>query len=200
MATTASLQRRSAGGVSGGGAPACWRSLSDWEDGQEWWPLGWALPAGKQLLLPGKSKEPLAASILGSLLRCLPPPPPPPPTPYPLQTFLYKAIGVSLAACANKNLVQKQLQELLETARYQEEAEREVGPGAGGEKGGRCPSPGCLANCLLIIPQRGQREGQPRSRSPVWLEGAVGRWSGRGCILKAQSSSANHAQVGNSGC
>ncbi|ETE56223.1 HEAT repeat-containing protein 7A, partial [Ophiophagus hannah] len=35
------------------------------------------------------------------------------------------AIGVSLAACANKDLVRKQLQELLETARYQEEAERE---------------------------------------------------------------------------
>ncbi|XP_034275891.1 maestro heat-like repeat-containing protein family member 1 isoform X1 [Pantherophis guttatus] len=41
------------------------------------------------------------------------------------KNFLYKAIGVSLAACANKDLVQKQLQELLETARYQEEAERE---------------------------------------------------------------------------
>ncbi|XP_013930774.1 PREDICTED: maestro heat-like repeat-containing protein family member 1 [Thamnophis sirtalis] len=41
------------------------------------------------------------------------------------KTFLYKALGVSLAACANKDLVRKQLQELLETARYQEEAERE---------------------------------------------------------------------------
>ncbi|XP_026581933.1 maestro heat-like repeat-containing protein family member 1, partial [Pseudonaja textilis] len=43
----------------------------------------------------------------------------------PEKNFLYKAIGVSLAACANKDLVRKQLQELLETARYQEEAERE---------------------------------------------------------------------------
>uniref|UniRef100_A0A8C6V9S0 Maestro heat like repeat family member 1 n=1 Tax=Naja naja TaxID=35670 RepID=A0A8C6V9S0_NAJNA len=42
-----------------------------------------------------------------------------------LQNFLYKAIGVGLAACVNKDLVRKQVQELLETARYQEEAERE---------------------------------------------------------------------------
>ncbi|XP_070604565.1 LOW QUALITY PROTEIN: maestro heat-like repeat-containing protein family member 1 [Erythrolamprus reginae] len=41
------------------------------------------------------------------------------------KNFLYKAIGVTLAACANKDLVRKQLQELLETARYQEEEERE---------------------------------------------------------------------------
>lgn len=44
-----------------------------------------------------------------------------------LQNFLYKAIGVGLAACADKDVVRKQLQELLDTARYQEEAEREVG-------------------------------------------------------------------------
>ncbi|XP_027765757.1 maestro heat-like repeat-containing protein family member 1, partial [Empidonax traillii] len=41
------------------------------------------------------------------------------------KNFLYKCIGTTLGACASKELVQKQLQELLETARYQEEAERE---------------------------------------------------------------------------
>ncbi|XP_042320426.1 maestro heat-like repeat-containing protein family member 1 [Sceloporus undulatus] len=41
------------------------------------------------------------------------------------KNFLYKCIGTTLATCANKDLVRKQLQELLETARYQEEAERE---------------------------------------------------------------------------
>uniref|UniRef100_A0A670J0H4 Maestro heat like repeat family member 1 n=1 Tax=Podarcis muralis TaxID=64176 RepID=A0A670J0H4_PODMU len=41
------------------------------------------------------------------------------------KNFLYKCIGTALAACPNKDLVRKQLQELLETARYQEEAERE---------------------------------------------------------------------------
>ncbi|XP_054840441.1 maestro heat-like repeat-containing protein family member 1 isoform X2 [Eublepharis macularius] len=41
------------------------------------------------------------------------------------KNFLYKGVGTALAACANKDLVRKLLQELLETARYQEEAERE---------------------------------------------------------------------------
>nr|XP_034980499.1 maestro heat-like repeat-containing protein family member 1 isoform X2 [Zootoca vivipara] len=41
------------------------------------------------------------------------------------KNFLYKCIGTALAACPNKDLLRKQLQELLETARYQEEAERE---------------------------------------------------------------------------
>ncbi|XP_039177275.1 maestro heat-like repeat-containing protein family member 1 isoform X3 [Crotalus tigris] len=41
------------------------------------------------------------------------------------KAFLHRALGVGLAACADKDLVRKQLQELLETARYQEEAERE---------------------------------------------------------------------------
>ncbi|KFV64779.1 Maestro heat-like repeat-containing protein family member 1, partial [Dryobates pubescens] len=41
------------------------------------------------------------------------------------QNFLYKCIGTTLGACTSKDLVQKQLQELLETARYHEEAERE---------------------------------------------------------------------------
>uniref|UniRef100_A0A8C4UPN4 Maestro heat like repeat family member 1 n=1 Tax=Falco tinnunculus TaxID=100819 RepID=A0A8C4UPN4_FALTI len=45
---------------------------------------------------------------------------------FPLEkNFLYKCIGTTLGACASKDLVQKQLQELLETARYHEEAERE---------------------------------------------------------------------------
>ncbi|OXB82683.1 UNVERIFIED_CONTAM: hypothetical protein H355_000381 [Colinus virginianus] len=41
------------------------------------------------------------------------------------KNFLYKCIGTTLGACVNKELVQKQLQELLETARYNEEAEWE---------------------------------------------------------------------------
>uniref|UniRef100_A0A663N6J6 Maestro heat like repeat family member 1 n=1 Tax=Athene cunicularia TaxID=194338 RepID=A0A663N6J6_ATHCN len=41
------------------------------------------------------------------------------------KNFLYKCIGTTLGACASKDLVQKHLQELLETARYHEEAERE---------------------------------------------------------------------------
>ncbi|XP_062490639.1 maestro heat-like repeat-containing protein family member 1 isoform X2 [Pezoporus occidentalis] len=41
------------------------------------------------------------------------------------KNFLYKCIGTTLGACSSKDLVQKQLQELLETARYHEEAERE---------------------------------------------------------------------------
>ncbi|XP_065253939.1 maestro heat-like repeat-containing protein family member 1 [Emys orbicularis] len=45
---------------------------------------------------------------------------------FPLEkNFLYKCIGTALGICSNKEVVQKQLQELLETARYQEEAERE---------------------------------------------------------------------------
>nr|XP_038030601.1 maestro heat-like repeat-containing protein family member 1 isoform X1 [Anas platyrhynchos] len=45
---------------------------------------------------------------------------------FPLEkNFLYKCIGTTLGACVSKDLVQKQLQELLETARYHEEAERE---------------------------------------------------------------------------
>ncbi|XP_035172579.1 maestro heat-like repeat-containing protein family member 1 isoform X4 [Oxyura jamaicensis] len=45
---------------------------------------------------------------------------------FPLEkNFLYKCIGTALGACTSKDLVQKQLQELLETARYHEEAERE---------------------------------------------------------------------------
>uniref|UniRef100_A0A8D2IYX6 Maestro heat like repeat family member 1 n=1 Tax=Varanus komodoensis TaxID=61221 RepID=A0A8D2IYX6_VARKO len=47
------------------------------------------------------------------------------PLPSPPQSFLYKSIGTALAACLDKELVQRQLQELLETARYQEEAEKE---------------------------------------------------------------------------
>uniref|UniRef100_A0ABM5GD29 Maestro heat-like repeat-containing protein family member 1 isoform X1 n=1 Tax=Pogona vitticeps TaxID=103695 RepID=A0ABM5GD29_9SAUR len=41
------------------------------------------------------------------------------------KNFLYKGIGTALATCENKDLVRKQLQELLETARYPEESERE---------------------------------------------------------------------------
>ncbi|KAM6088505.1 maestro heat-like repeat-containing protein family member 1 isoform 2-T2 [Chlamydotis macqueenii] len=45
---------------------------------------------------------------------------------FPLEkNFLYQCIGTTLGACSSKDLVQKQLQELLETARYHEEPERE---------------------------------------------------------------------------
>ncbi|XP_056341016.1 maestro heat-like repeat-containing protein family member 1 [Oenanthe melanoleuca] len=39
--------------------------------------------------------------------------------------FLYRSMGTALGLCPSKELVRKQLQELLENARYQEEAERE---------------------------------------------------------------------------
>ena len=42
-----------------------------------------------------------------------------------LQNFLYKCIGTTLGAASHKEVVRKHLQELLETARYQEETERE---------------------------------------------------------------------------
>ncbi|KAB1257809.1 Maestro heat-like repeat-containing protein family member 1 [Camelus dromedarius] len=42
-----------------------------------------------------------------------------------LQNFLYKCIGATLGAASSKEVVRKRLQELLETARYQEEGERE---------------------------------------------------------------------------
>lgn len=43
-----------------------------------------------------------------------------------LQNFLYKCVGTTLGAASSKEVVRKHLQELLETARYQEEREREV--------------------------------------------------------------------------
>ncbi|EHH64490.1 HEAT repeat-containing protein 7A [Macaca fascicularis] len=41
------------------------------------------------------------------------------------KNFLYKCVGTTLGAASSKEVVRKHLQELLETARYQEEAERE---------------------------------------------------------------------------
>uniref|UniRef100_G3TQT6 Maestro heat like repeat family member 1 n=2 Tax=Loxodonta africana TaxID=9785 RepID=G3TQT6_LOXAF len=41
------------------------------------------------------------------------------------KNFLYKCIGTTLGAASSKEVVRKHLQELLETARYQEEAEHE---------------------------------------------------------------------------
>ncbi|XP_068034484.1 maestro heat-like repeat-containing protein family member 1 [Anomalospiza imberbis] len=41
------------------------------------------------------------------------------------KNFLYRSMGTALGLCPSKELVRKQLQELLENARYQEEAERE---------------------------------------------------------------------------
>uniref|UniRef100_A0A452F4X2 Maestro heat like repeat family member 1 n=1 Tax=Capra hircus TaxID=9925 RepID=A0A452F4X2_CAPHI len=42
-----------------------------------------------------------------------------------LQNFLYKCVGTTLGAASSKEVVRKHLQELLETARYQEERDRE---------------------------------------------------------------------------
>uniref|UniRef100_A0A8C3Y0X7 Maestro heat like repeat family member 1 n=1 Tax=Catharus ustulatus TaxID=91951 RepID=A0A8C3Y0X7_CATUS len=41
------------------------------------------------------------------------------------KNFLYRSMGTALGSCPSKELVRKQLQELLENARYQDEAERE---------------------------------------------------------------------------
>nr|XP_060483348.1 maestro heat-like repeat-containing protein family member 1 [Panthera onca] len=41
------------------------------------------------------------------------------------KNFLYKCVGTTLGAASSKEVVRKHLQELLETARHQEEAERE---------------------------------------------------------------------------
>ncbi|KAM5211021.1 maestro heat-like repeat-containing protein family member 1 isoform 10-T19 [Hipposideros larvatus] len=41
------------------------------------------------------------------------------------KNFLYKCVGTTLGAASSKDVVRKHLQELLESARYQEEAERE---------------------------------------------------------------------------
>uniref|UniRef100_A0A7N8YLQ4 Maestro heat-like repeat family member 1 n=1 Tax=Mastacembelus armatus TaxID=205130 RepID=A0A7N8YLQ4_9TELE len=43
----------------------------------------------------------------------------------PLQSFLYRCIGVTLQQCFNKDLVKKQLQEILLTARHNDPVERE---------------------------------------------------------------------------
>lgn len=42
------------------------------------------------------------------------------------QNFLYKCVGTALGAASSKDVVRKQLRELLEAAGHQEEAEREV--------------------------------------------------------------------------
>lgn len=42
------------------------------------------------------------------------------------QNFLYKCVGTALGAASSKDVVRKHLQELLESARYQDEAECEV--------------------------------------------------------------------------
>lgn len=42
-----------------------------------------------------------------------------------LQNFLYRCVGTTLGAASSKDVVKKHLRELLETARYQEEAEHE---------------------------------------------------------------------------
>ncbi len=43
-----------------------------------------------------------------------------------LQNFLYRCIGVTLQQCFNKEVVKKQLQEILLTARHNDAVEREV--------------------------------------------------------------------------
>lgn len=83
---------------------------------------GWRLPAQAVARTTG-SQQPLP--------RWLAVPGRPPPAPHSacpglLQNFLYKCVGTTLGAASSKDVVRKLLQELLETARYQEEAEREV--------------------------------------------------------------------------
>lgn len=60
-----------------------------------------------------------------------------------LQNFLYRCVGTTLGAASSKDVVKKHLRELLETARYQEEAEHEVPapPGRPGPQAAEgCPS------------------------------------------------------------
>lgn len=59
------------------------------------------------------------------------------------QNFLYKCIGTTLGAASSKEVVRKHLRELLETARYQEEAEQEVGSPA---------AQGCQALGISLLP------------------------------------------------
>lgn len=95
------------------------------------------------------------------------------------QNFLYKCIGTALAACPNKDLVRKQLQELLETARYQEEAEREVrglewlpkGWAEGGlwaRKGGPCLVSFAFQLALLLSPDAWLSSLPSRAWPPAW--------------------------------
>lgn len=157
-------------GFSGeGGRPL----LPDWAgwDGQEWWGVlaGLSLQA-REAAAPARASrrsllQPEFWGVSGSLLRCLPPPPP-----LFLQNFLYKAIGVSLAACANKDLVQKQLQELLETARYQEEAEREVGPELVGRRGAAASRLASWPTVCSSSPRGGRERGSPGARAPSGLK------------------------------
>ena len=44
------------------------------------------------------------------------------------QSFLYRCVGVMLQECHNKEVVKKQLQEILLTARHSDAIEREVQP------------------------------------------------------------------------
>lgn len=65
----------------------------------------------------------------------------PPAEPLPLallQNFLYRCVGTTLGAASSEDVVNKHLRELLQTARYQEEAEHEVPapPGRPGPRAG----------------------------------------------------------------
>lgn len=121
-----------------------------------------------------------------------------------LQNFLYKAIGVSLAACANKDLVRKQLQELLETARYQEEAEREVGPELVGRRGAAASHLASWPTVCSSSPRGGRERGSQGARDPSGLkeQGWV-VWKGLQPWpiqdLWTQNSSANHEERRNPG-
>lgn len=79
------------------------------------WPLQWhavCLARGAGTECPTASIPPLGAGTTPCLAS--------------LQNFLYKCVGTTLGAASSKEVVRKHLQELLETARYQEEREREV--------------------------------------------------------------------------
>lgn len=72
------------------------------------------------------------------------------------QNFLYKCVGTTLGAAASKEVVRERLQELLGAARFQQEAEHEVGQGAAS---GSC---GCVCP-FLSAPQRAPSHAQQRA-------------------------------------
>lgn len=76
------------------------------------WPVPWVPSSPSHGCLAVLGLPPLGISTARSLAL--------------LQNFLYKCVGTTLGAASSKDVVRKLLQELLETARYQEETEREV--------------------------------------------------------------------------
>lgn len=125
---------------------------------------------GSQSVLTSVLLSPAVSQLLLAMLEAQIPN-----APLSFQNFLYKCIGTTLGACVSKELVQKQLQELLETARYNEEAEWEV-RGAGGF-------------CLHPVPE-GDLESCCISRlGLMWPHGATGLPGALGCTAVVCPSS-----------